>query len=502
MKSITLIVIAAGAIAALLLTAVSSGALTQADDLLATTDIRVRDGAQPGEVVISWDAVPPATHYRIGYVNMETDYRRAKASVTGDWLEAFVYVDVDARNFTVSGGRVEYTIPRLAQGVYHAFTVLTSDDFVDTGSGGEVRSSFSWPSPRWDYLTVQDWGGACPTAGGPQPTPTPSPTPTPQPRGDYDADNDGLIEITNLAQLDAIRYDLNGNGESIVPAYARAFPDALDGMGCPSDGCKGYELISDLDFARSEIVNWQPIGGVGRNSFQAGFDGNGHTIANLRVHRPDAEFIGLFGYIGGDRADLRSLRLVNVDITGRKWVGGLAGAAVVGANIHDVFVTGQVSTRAFVDYAVVGGLIGRIQSGSTITDSHADVRVIAQSSSVELEPYAGGLVGSIGPDSTVRNSSAQGGVSGHEYVGGLAGDNAGRIEASHATGNVAAQYLTTNARGGGFVGGLVGLNRSEGIIRDSYATGNVFGEHAAGSLVGKDEGVIINSFGSGAVSRP
>ena len=363
---------------------------------------------------------------------------------------------------------------------------------------------------------MADRGGACPTAGTPQPppsptrpapTPTPSPTPTPQPRGDYDADNDGLIEITNLAQLDAIRYDLHGDGESIVPAYARAayaraFPDALDGMGCPSNGCKGYELIADLDFARSEIVNWQPIGGVGRNSFQAGFDGNGHTIANLRVHRPDAEFIGLCGYIGGDRADLRSLRLVNVDITGRKWVGGLAGTAVVGANIHDVFVTGQVSTRAFVDAAVVGGLIGRLQSGSTITDSHADVRVIAQTGGIVFERYVGGLVGSIGPDSTVRNSSAQGDVSGHEYVGGLAGDNAGRIEASHATGNVAAQYLTTNARGGGFVGGLVGLNRSEGIIRDSYATGNVFGEHAAGSLVGKDEGVIINSFGSGAVSRP
>ena len=313
--------------------------------------------------------------------------------------------------------------------------------------------------------------------------------------------DDGLIEITNLAQLDAIRYDLNGDGESIVPAYARAFPDALDGMGCPSDGCKGYELIADLDFARSEIVNWQPIGGVGRNNFQTGFDGNGHTIANLRVRRPGAELIGLFGSIGGDRADIRSLRLVNVDITGRKWVGGLAGAAVDGANIHDVFVTGHVSTRNDVDYAVVGGLIGRLQSGSTITDSHADVRVIAQSSSVELEPYAGGLVGSIGPDSTVRNSSAQGDVSGHEYVGGLAGDNAGRIEASHATGNVAAQYLTTNARGGGFVGGLVGLNRSEGIIRDSYATGNVFGEHAAGSLVGTNEGAIINSFGSGVVSR-
>ena len=29
---------------------------------------------------------------------------------------------------------------------------------------------------------------------------------------DYDADNDGLIEVGSLAQLNAIRWDLDGNG--------------------------------------------------------------------------------------------------------------------------------------------------------------------------------------------------------------------------------------------------------------------------------------------------
>ena len=49
-----------------------------------TSNIAVRDGANPGEIVVSWDAVDGATHYRIGYVNMVTDYPLAKASVTGD----------------------------------------------------------------------------------------------------------------------------------------------------------------------------------------------------------------------------------------------------------------------------------------------------------------------------------------------------------------------------------------------------------------------------------
>ena len=62
------------------------------------TGIAVADVGDPGgEVVVSWDAVPEATHYRIGYVNMELDYHFAKASCTGEWIEAFVYVDVNAR---------------------------------------------------------------------------------------------------------------------------------------------------------------------------------------------------------------------------------------------------------------------------------------------------------------------------------------------------------------------------------------------------------------------
>ena len=67
---------------------------------------------------------------------------------------------------------------------------------------------------------------------------------------DYDADNDGLIDVRTLAQLDALRYDLNGDGlvdgATWMPYYA-AFAMGALGMGCP-DGCTGYELEADLDF--------------------------------------------------------------------------------------------------------------------------------------------------------------------------------------------------------------------------------------------------------------
>ena len=118
-----------------------------------TGNIAVRDGAVSGEVIVSWDAVPEATHYRIGYVNMETDYVIAKARPTGDWIEAFIYVDVNAVNFPPVSGRVEYTVPRLASGVRHAFTVLTSNDTVSTSE--YISGRFNWPSnPRWQFHTV------------------------------------------------------------------------------------------------------------------------------------------------------------------------------------------------------------------------------------------------------------------------------------------------------------------------------------------------------------
>ena len=122
-----------------------------------TGNIIVRDGTNPGEVVISFDAVPDATHYRIGYVNMETDYLLALASVTGEWKEAFIYVDVSVLNFTVTADRrTQYTLRRLEQGVRHAFTVRTSDG---------LQREPTWPSnPRWTYHVVADRGGACPSA--------------------------------------------------------------------------------------------------------------------------------------------------------------------------------------------------------------------------------------------------------------------------------------------------------------------------------------------------
>ena len=42
---------------------------------------------------------------------------------------------------------------------------------------------------------------------------------------DYDDDNDGLIDVKTLAQLNAIRYDRDGNGDATDAVYVAAFPN-------------------------------------------------------------------------------------------------------------------------------------------------------------------------------------------------------------------------------------------------------------------------------------
>ena len=64
--------------------------------------------------------------------------------------------------------------------------------------------------------------------------------------GGVDADGDGLIEISTLAQLNNVRHSLDGAG------YKTSASVSAVTTGCPSNVCRGYELIADLDFDGSD----------------------------------------------------------------------------------------------------------------------------------------------------------------------------------------------------------------------------------------------------------
>ena len=287
---------------------------------------------------------------------------------------------------------------------------------------------------------------------------------------DYDSDDDGLIEISSLAHLDAVRHDRGGDGNPTADgktAYEAAFSQAVEWMGCNAhQGCSGYELTADLDFdtngngtadAGDPYWNngegWVPIGGEGTvssgsllglsNPFLAVFEGNGHTISHLFIDTDTAVLSGLFGY--AFLSNIRNLGLIDVEVD----VGstGLA-AGLVAFNFGEIrtsYVTGQVSGTDNV-----GGLVGINHSIGVVRGCYATSR-----------------------------------VAGEDDVGGLVADNRGILAASYATGQVSG---VTEA------GGLVGFNQPDGEIQASYATGPVSGASNAGGLVGLNDGKVTNSY--------
>ena len=254
-------------------------------------------------------------------------------------------------------------------------------------------------------------------------------------QGDYDADDDRMIEIGSLVRLNAIRWDLDGNGAYEDAAYLAAFPDAVANMGCASSRCRGYELSDDLDFDTdgdgsvdsddefwNEGMGWEPMG-VSWLSFDTRLMGNGHVISNLFVRRQEQWDVGLFGVIGST-GHVRGVGLASVDVEGDNGVGG-----PVGVNV------GKVSACY-----VSGSMVGK---GNRV----------------------GGLVGT-GGGGIITSSYSAADVTGAEGVGGLIGyDNLGTVFASYAVGNVHAEN---------HAGGLIGFT-IEGKVEASYSTGSVIG---------------------------
>ena len=397
-----------------------------------------------------------------------------------------------------------------------------AEDFWDFGTSSQ------YPALKADIdgngvATWQEFGGQ---GRVPPPTPPLLPTPPPTVNGKYDGDGDRLIEVSNLEQLNAVRYDVNGDGrpdrDSDASVYSLAFPVGGTEAVCDKR-CHGYELAGPLDFGEAGSYasgavragwtsgsGWEPIGvDTSGRRFSATFDGNGHTVSNLYIDRAigsdQSSGVGLFGVAGGSSV-IRGIGLVNAEVHGYSRVGGLVGKH--SGTISDSYATGNVTGS----YDDVGGLVG----GNTgqVSDSYAAGTVsggadvgglVGENTGQVSDSYAtggvtgsgnnvGGLVGrSAGP---ISDSYATGSVTGRNYVGGLVGEVGSdkTVIASYATGSV-------TASSGSYVGGLVGYAGSGATFTASYATGNVSGDSAIGGLVGYGSGItVIAGYATGSVT--
>ena len=227
-------------------------------------------------------------------------------------------------------------------------------------------------------------------------------------RIDYDGDDDGLIEVSSLAQLNAIRWDLNGDGTpdaANAAEYRAVFPNAASGMGCLSDDCKGYELIANLDFdtngdGRTDVpgdaywnggFGWEPIGSDSAPA-ELKFDGNYMTISNLYIQRATQNRVGLFGRLNAEGGSPQSGHIVRVGIVGANVSGFIDVGALVGFNAGSNALVGRSHATGKVTGAgsQAGGLVGSTQGRVEHSWADVDVRAVAPSGNAI---NVGGLVG-------------------------------------------------------------------------------------------------------------
>ena len=260
---------------------------------------------------------------------------------------------------------------------------------------------------------------------------------------DYDTDDDQLIEIDSLAKLNAMRWDLDGNGSSANSGYATAFPSAAAGMGCPDggdsnqtpDGCLGYELTANLDFDTNGNgiadsgdaywrggLGWDPIGFLTGGFFFTGYTGvlrgNGYTISNLYISGGATDGRGLFVLIGG-RVD--SIGLLGASITNANELSAPFAGELWGGTLVAVYAQGRVTSVGGND-ANYGGLAGNCD---TPTGTGRNPHVIASYADVSVRGRApAGLVAKeSGPADTCV-------VSASYAIGPVNGDRSGGLVAS------------------------------------------------------------------------
>jgi len=334
-------------------------------------------------------------------------------------------------------------------------------------------------------------------------------------------------EVSSIADVNATQTSINmDDSYSITADFARGQLirnwydlDAIrDNLGA------NYRLMNDLDSTTagymelaSETANagrgWEPIG-TSDDRFTGSFDGQGYEIRDLFINRPGEHHVGLFAHISWihpieNLGVIENVGLVNADVTGRRWVGGLVGdnAGVVNNSSSTGRVTGEwdvggltgcnsgtvnnsYSTSNVTGGYYVGGLVGSVTGEATVREG-----IVSNSystGSVTGATRVGGLVGSVLGDCTVSNSYSTGSVTGRNWVGGLVALNAG--------GSVRNSCSTGNVTGAKRVGGLVGLN-DWGTISNCYCTGSVTGTTRVGGLAGGNYwGTISNCFSTGSVT--
>lgn len=229
---------------------------------------------------------------------------------------------------------------------------------------------------------------------------------------------------------------------------------------------KTVSLAADLDLTGVVLE--------GISYFNGTFDGNNHTISNLRLKAKGSDY-GLFRYIGAS-GTVKNLRVSGVvQTTGsQENIGGIVGVNM--GVISDCFFEGKVEG---IDS--VGGIAGLNEASGTIISCSNNALVLATNDT-------GGIVGI--NHGVVSECMNQGSINIEELEATL--DLAGMDVSSF---NMTQTVITRNNMGGvaGSSTGLITDSKNEGLVGYKHTGYN------AGGIVGSQCGVVINCSNQGEI---
>lgn len=219
-----------------------------------------------------------------------------------------------------------------------------------------------------------------------------------------------------------------GNGSQANPYQIANLSDLQTLSSTASDWDKTFIQTANIDAAAT--INWnsgQGFSPIGNSStlFTGTYDGQGFSISNIFINRPNTNFIGFFGRLSN--SEILNLGLKDLQVSGSENVGGLIGFAIQSV-MENCYTTGQVN-----GFSNVGGFIGTNSADATVSSCFSSANV--NSSSYQGGGFVGLHLGFI------DNCYSRGNVTGGEDIGGFAGAAGGfgnptQLENVYSTGSV------------------------------------------------------------------
>ena len=154
---------------------------------------------------------------------------------------------------------------------------------------------------------------------------------------------------------------------------------------------KTIVLANDIDLKN---LDWTPIGNS-TNKFEGDFDGQNHTISNLKVIQEGKSYVGLFGLTR--YGEIKNLKVHNAIVKGRLGVGAISGQPYT-SKYTNITLTGLVQVDGM---SYVGGMLGR-NAYADLTDLTVNVQpgsyvnVNSVENGIAYRTYAGGVIGYVG----------------------------------------------------------------------------------------------------------